>query len=134
MVIFLLASVWVFLNLSAGRTNFFGRASGGGKVDTGNSYVFASPVSARIGGDIIRITTFVLDDQGKGLSNQSVNVFCTDLVACQNGGVSISPVQQVTDTLGQSIWEVTAAGAGKYVVQASSGTSSIPQTVTVDFR
>lgn len=132
--IFLLVAVWMVINLTAGRTTFLGRASGEGRPDTGNSYVFASPVSARIAGDKIRITTFVLDGQGKGVAGQSVVVDCTDSVLCQGGGVIITPVQQTTDNLGQSIWEISATGIGKYTLRAVVGSSAIPQTVTVDFR
>jgi len=134
MIVFLVISVWVFITLSSGKTTFFGRAAGSGKVDTGNSYVFASPVSARVGGDKIRITVFVLDGQGKGVVNQSVTIACSDQAVCQNGGVAFAPVQPTTDTLGQAIWEISANGVGKYVIQASTGSSSIPQTVTIDFR
>lgn len=134
MAVFLLVAVWIFINLSAGRTTFFGRAASSGTPDTGNSYIFASPVSARIGGDKIRITTFVLDGQGKGVASQSVAVTCQDSVACQAGGVMFAPVQQLTDNLGQSIWEVSAAATGKYTIIAVVGSSAIPQTVTVDFR
>ena len=134
MAVFLLIAVWIFVNLSAGRTTFFGRAATSGVADTNNSYVFASPVSARINGDKIRVTTFVLDGQGKGVAGQSVIVDCVESALCQNGGVVISPVQQQTDNLGQSIWEIAAAGVGKYVIRATVGSSVIPQTVTIDFR
>ena len=134
MAVFLLIAVWIFVNLSAGRTTFFGRAAPMGVPDTSNSYVFASPVSARINGDKIRITTFVLDGQGKGVTGKSVIVDCVDSALCQSSGVVIAPIQQMTDNLGQSIWEISASTTGKYVLRAVVGASAIPQTVTVDFR
>ena len=134
LVVFLAVIIWMFMNLSKGRTTFFGSAASSGVADTGNSYLFVSPVSARVGGDKVRVTTFVLDGQGKGVVGQSVNVVCLDPASCTNSGVLFTPVQQSTDTLGQAIWEMTANTVGKFTLQALVGGKAIPQTVTVDFR
>lgn len=132
--LFLILAVWIVINLSAGRTTFFGRASTTGVFNPSNSYVFASPLTARVGGDKIRITVFVLDGQGRGIPGSSVTVGCVDEVVCQNAGLSFEPVQAGSDNLGQAIYDVSSPVRGKYELQARIGGTSIPQTVTVSFQ
>lgn len=132
--LFLILVVWAVINLSAGRTAFFGRASTKGVFNPANSYVFASPLTARVGGDKIRITVFVLDGQGRGIPGSSVLVGCVDEVACQNASLAFEPVQSGSDNLGQAIYDVSSPVRGKYELQARIGGTSIPQTVTVSFQ
>jgi len=134
LVLFLLAVAFVVLNLSAGRTTFFGKASGSGVLSAGNSYVFGSPLSARIGGDKIRVTVFILDGQGKGISGKLVTVNCKEAVTCQTNGIVFSDVQPQTDSLGQSIFDISGSVAGQYELQASTEGIAIPQTVTITFN
>lgn len=131
---FLISVAYVVLNLSAGRTTFFGRASGSGVFTASNSYIFASPLSARAGGDKIRVTVFALDGQGKGIPNKVVSVNCVNNTQCLSGGVTFAELQPQTDTLGQAIFDLTAAQPGKYDLQAIVEGISIPQTVTVNFQ
>lgn len=134
MVIFLLGVAYVVLTLSTGRTSFFGRASGSGVFNALNSYVFASPLTARAGSERIRVTVFALDGQGKGVPSKSVLLNCQNQLMCQNGGVIINGVQAQTDTLGQAIFDLSAANAGKFELQAQVDGMLIPQTVTVSFQ
>jgi len=130
---FLLGVAYVVLTLSTGRTNFFGKAAGSGVFAPANSYLFASPLSARVG-DKIRVTAFALDGQGKGVPNQNVSVGCLDAAACRNAGVGISEVQPLTDTLGQAVFDVSVNTPGKYELQAVVNGAPVPQTVTVTFQ
>jgi hypothetical protein len=134
MVVFLLGVAYVVLTLSAGRTTFFGKASGAGVFNPLNSYLFASPLTARIGGDKIRVTVFALDGQGKGVPSKVAGLSCVNQVNCQVGVVTITSVQPETDTLGQAIFDVSANNANKYELQAQVEGLIIPQTVTISFQ
>jgi len=134
LTLFLIIVIYLVANLSQGNTTFFGKASMGGVFSVTNSYVFGSPLTARVGGDKIRITIFALDDQRRGVSRKNVVLSCKDVVACQNAGLSFTDIQPNTDTLGQAIYDLSANAAGKYELQASIDGVVIPQTVTVLFR
>lgn len=131
---FLVIVIYVVVNLSAGRTTFFGKAVNSGIFNPANSYVFASPLSVRSGGDKVRVTVFALDGQGKGTPRKSVAVSCKDPVSCQAAGLTFLDVQPQTDTLGRAIYDLTAQTQGKFELQALVDGVIIPQTVTVIFR
>lgn len=132
--LFLIIVIFVVANLSAGKTTFFGKAAPQGVFNATNSYVFASPLTARVGGDKIRVTVFALDGQGRGVPNRNVAVGCKDLAVCQNASMVIEQVQSATDNLGQAIFDLSVPVAGKYEMEAVVEGSSIPQTVTVAFQ
>ena len=132
--LFLIIVIYVVVNLSTGRTTFFGKAANSGVFNPTNSYIFASPLSVRAGGDKVRVTVFALDGQGKGIPKKSVVVSCKDPAACQAAGITFVEVQPQTDTLGRAIYDLTAQNQGKFELQASVEGVIIPQTVTVIFR
>jgi hypothetical protein len=134
LVVFLLGVAYIVLTLSTGRTTFFGKASGAGVFNALNSYLFASPLSAAIGGEKIRVTVFALDGQGKGTPSKVAGLSCVNALSCQTGGLVVAGVQGETDTLGQAIFDVSASTAGKYELQAQVEGQVIPQTVTVSFQ
>ncbi len=132
---FLVGVVYVLVSLSMGRTNFFGKALTRGVIFPEACRVFASPVISKAGGmDRIRVTVFVLDDTGKGAINKKVDLDCKDKTLCQTAGVTFSSVQSNTDNTGQAIFDLSAQSSGSFELQASVGSQSIPQTVTVVFR
>lgn len=131
---FLAGVIYVTATLSTGRTTFFGQTAGEGVLNPANSYVFGSPLSAKSGGEKIRITIFALDGQGKGLSQKRALVACKDPSICQNAGVAFSEVQPATDNLGQAIFDLSSPVPGKFELQASVEGGIIPQTVTVVFQ
>jgi len=131
---FLIAVIYVTGTLSAGRTNFFGRASGEGIFNPANSYVFASPLTAKTNGEKVRISVFALDGQGKGLSKKRVIITCKDQIVCQNAKAVVSDVQPTTDSLGQALFDFSAPVPGKFEIQASVDGGMIPQTVMVSFQ
>lgn len=132
LLLFLIVIVYLVANLSAGRTTFFGKAANSGVFNATNSYVFASPLTASIGGEKIRVTVFALDDKGRGIAQQNVSVVCKESAGCT--GVSFEGVQQQTDTLGRALYDVSSSTAGKFEVQASIEGISLPQSVTLTFR
>lgn len=135
LTLFVVAVVYVTVTLSTGRTAFFGRALTPGLINPENSYVFASPLTAKADGqDKIRVTIFALDGQGKGSPNKVVTLNCKEQTLCQNAGMVFSSVQPNTDSLGQAIFDVSSPMAGKYELQASVTGLQIPQTVSVIFQ
>lgn len=134
LAIFLLLVIYILLILSRGSTSFFGRASGTGVFNPGNSYVFASPLLARVNGDQIRVTVFVLDGTGAGIVNKQVLVGCLNEKACQEAGMTFSEVQGQTNKMGQAIFDLSSRVPGKFELQATVGGTPIPQTVTVSFQ
>ena len=132
LVLFLIIVIYLVANLSAGRTTFFGKAVNSGVFNATNSYVFASPLTASIGGEKMRVTVFALDDRGRGIAQQSVSVVCKQPAECT--GVNFEGVQQQTDTLGRALYDLSSSAAGKFEIQASIEGIVLPQSVTVVFR
>jgi len=132
---FLVGVLFSLVNLSKGRTNFFGKALVSGSISAESCRVFASPVMSKSGGDEkIRVSVFVLDDTGKGVSNKKVDLNCKDNNLCQTNRVVFSSVQSSTDNTGQAFYDISAMTAGDFEIQASVAGVVIPQTVTVIFK
>ncbi len=133
--LFLVGVVYAVVTLSQGRTNFFGRASAPGTFTLENTRVFASPlISKASGSDKIRVTVFVLNGEGKGVSGKNVAVNCKDPTICQSANITFLPIQPSTDNMGQAIIDLSSSVAGKYELQASVTGLAVPQTVTVVFQ
>ena len=132
--LFLIAVVYLVINLSKGNTSFFGRAASRGVFSSAGSYVFASSLSAAPGGEKIRVTAFVLDGEGRGISDKSVSLGCRDEGLCQNAKINFTPLQPVSDGFGQVIFEVSSPIAGKFEVEARTEEAPIAQTVTLVFQ
>jgi len=114
------------------RTTFFGRASSpsisSGEVALENSYIFASPLSAKADGkEKIRITVFILDSQGKGVYNQVVFL-------AEDERLIIKEVQSVTDTIGRALFDVSSIVATDYFIEAQVNNQLLPQRIKVTFR
>lgn len=92
-----------------------------------NSYVFASPLRAKTGGEKIRITVFILDDRGIGMSGKSVSI---------GGGdqLQVIPIQPVTDSQGRAAFDISSVSTpGAYIIQAATGSINLTQKATVTF-
>lgn len=108
--------------------NFIGRAS---MIQTSfsidNSYVFATPLQAEANGqESIRVTVFVLNDQGLGVPGRNVSINVP-------GSVVQKAVQQVTDQYGKAVYDLTSGKAGEYYLEIVIDTISLPQKVRVTF-
>lgn len=116
------------------RTTFFGQAFGpvktpkiGGQVAIENSYLFASPLRAKANGqEKIRVTVFILDFQGKGVTEEAVFLG-------QHEQLTITSVQPVTDELGRAIFDISATRGGEYLIEARAGNQVLPQRVKLSF-
>ena len=92
-----------------------------------NSYVFASPLTAATGNvEKIRITVFILDGTGAGVSSKVVTLTGVSLLG-------VTTVQGTTDTTGRAIFDVAAGTSGTYTIGASVGGTELSQKVKVTF-
>lgn len=134
-IIGIIASLLILIaaiNIAGNRISTLSRATS--SVSTSemmsleNSYVFASPISALSNGtSVIRITIFVLDEQGLGILGKKVDLSI-------KGSLVIVPVQQVTDQMGRAIFDLTCENPGNYTINASVSGATLPQAVQISFR
>ncbi len=96
-------------------------------VSLTNSYVFASPVRAKAGGDLIRVTVFVLDNEGNGLFDQKVELMSND------NTVSFKEIQSLTDETGKALFDVSSDLAKSYTIFVSTNSVPLPQSLRVIF-
>ena len=132
LIILLLISLVITVFAIRQRTTFFGRAfsslEASGEVVLENSYLFVSPLSAQAGGkEKIRLTAFLLDNQGRGVPNQAVFLG-------QNEKLGITIVQGVTDNLGRAYFDIAAYTPGDYYLEARANNQIIPQRVKLSFK
>ena len=131
-LIIILFSLWLTVFFISQRTSFLGRASssslGSGEIALDNSYIFASPLSAKADGkEKIRITVFILDSQGKGVYGQPVFLG-------EDEKLEVKEVQSVTDNIGRAMFDVSSFTITDYFVEASVNNQVLPQRVKVSFR
>lgn len=98
-----------------------------GQVSFSNSYVFASPIEAKSGGEYIRITVFVLDEEGSGMVNKKVTV--GDIP-----DLSIDRNVRETDGYGKAFFDVMSNKAGTYIIEVAVEGKALDQKVKVSFR
>ena len=96
-------------------------------VSFSNSYVFASPVRAKINGESIRITVFVLDDRGFGIFDKKVTL------GNNNEPITINNLQSLTDETGKAIFDISSTKTGIYFIEASVDGDILPQRVKIVF-
>lgn len=92
-----------------------------------NSYVFITPLRARANGqEKIRITVFVLNDQGLGV--QGKNVFLSPHEA-----LNIDNIQGLTDNYGKAYFDVSATKPGEYFIEIKIDNKSLRQAAHLTF-
>lgn len=96
-------------------------------VSIDNSYVFASPVRAKAGGDLIRITVFILDDYGNGVFDKKVNILS------DNPELTVNEIQSLTDETGKAFFDVKSDIVGIYNLSVFSDETEINQKIKVVF-
>lgn len=107
---------------------FVGRASVSQSLfSVDNSYVFVTPLRARANGqEKIRVTVFVLNNQGLGVMGK--NVFLN-----QTEGLNIEAIQSLTDQLGKAVFDITSNKAGEYYLEVKVENILLPQKVRLSF-
>lgn len=112
------------------QTSIAPKASGqniANSLSLSNSYVFASPVRASAGGDLIRVTVFVLDDQGVGLYDKKVELKSKDQ------SLSIKDIQSMTDETGKAFFDISSTVKGSFDIEVLANGILLPQSIKVLF-
>jgi hypothetical protein len=126
LIIALIASLFVALRATV-FTNKAATTNQSSAVALENSYLFVSPLQAKADGqEKIRITVFVLDGRGLGVSGQKIKLSVSPKII-------VSEVQNTTDSSGKAIFDLSSTFANKYDVSATTQTGTIPQQVKVAF-
>lgn len=94
-------------------------------VSISNSYLFASPIRAKASGDLIRITIFLLDDEGNGIFDKKVNLRALE------GQLNIKEIQSLTDETGKAVFDVASSVIGVFNLEAFTEDLVLPQRVKV---
>lgn len=126
LVLILIVVVLFFNN----KTSLSPKASfsvGSNVLSVSNSYVFASPVRAKAGGDLIRVTVFALDSNGLGVFDQKV------LLKSSSSNLTINSVQGVTDETGKSFFDIASSDRGTYTLDVFVNDLKIDQRVRITF-
>ncbi len=93
-----------------------------------NSYVFITPLRARANGqEKIRVTVFVLDDQGLGVMGKKV-------VLAPNEALNIENIQALTDNFGKAYFDVSSSKVGEYFLEVTVDAESLKQTSHLVFN
>lgn len=124
-LLILLLMLSVFANV---RLIISSRASSSGNFSIENSYIFASPLVARAGSsDKIRVTVFVLNNQGMGVPNQQVSLN-------KSPELLIEQQNSLTDSYGRAIFDLSSTTVGEYVIGASIGSSKLNESIKIIFN
>ena len=108
-------------------TTYQKAASSSSSITLENSYLFASPIQAKADGkEMIRLTVFLLDGRGLGVANQTVEL---DLPS----SVTIENQQEISDTNGKAIFDVSSTTAQSINITAKVGSSKLPQKIKITF-
>lgn len=124
-LLILLLTLSVFANV---RLIISSRASSSGPFSIENSYLFASPLVARAGSsDKVRVTVFVLNNQGLGVPNQQVGLN-------KSPELLIEQQNSLTDSYGRAIFDLSSNTAGEYLVGASIGSTKLNESIKIIFN
>lgn len=104
------------------------RASGSpSPYSLNHSYLFASPIQAKADGqEKIRITVFLLDQRGLGVSQKTISLSAPASLTQQNQ-------QPVTNDVGQAQFDLSTDTPGSYHISAQVDGQTLPQTVKILF-
>ena len=129
-IFFLLLSLLASVYLVFKTTVFYGKAATGNSASVAleNSYLFASPLTARADGQqLIRITAFILDGRGIGIPNQTVSLIAPPQLNIKN-------TQAVTDDAGKAIFDISSSSIDIFPIEAEVGQQPLPQKIKINFN
>ena len=93
-----------------------------------NSYIFITPTQAKGNGqEKVRMTVILLNAQGLGVQGKSV-------VLETPSELKIEPVQNITDTFGKGIFDISSQKPGDYYVNVSVDNKSLTQKAHLVFN
>jgi hypothetical protein len=128
LLIFLFLLLFLVVYFVQKQTSITGKASGPGEPSLENSYLFASPLYASSGGvEKIRVTVFVLDSQGSGVSGRSV-------ILGQSPNLISQVLQNTTDAYGKAIFDTSSTTPGEYIIEVAVDNQTLSQKLRISFR
>ncbi|MFZ6034532.1 MAG: Ig-like domain-containing protein [Patescibacteria group bacterium] len=93
-----------------------------------NSYVFVTPLAARANGqEKIRLTVFILNNQGLGVLGK--NVFVSP-----DSALNIEAIQGLTDGYGKAYFDISASKAGEYYLEVKVDDTALKQKAHLSFN
>lgn len=117
--------------LASQRVSFFSSARTSSPpvmISGENSYIFVSPISAFADGiSTIRVTVFMLNNQGLGVAKQTVNLKTSD-------SLTVKQVEPITDDYGRAIFDVISSTPGNYTLNAETAGLTLSHTVSISFQ
>jgi len=100
-----------------------------------NSYIFAAPLVAPADSRTkVRVSAFLLDKQGMGVSDKVLSLSVKPKTGGGGGSVQIQSVQEKTDKYGKALFDIVSSFPGQFVTSAVIDGVEFPQTVTLTFR
>lgn len=92
-----------------------------------NSYLFVTPLRAKANGqEKIRVTVFVLNNQGLGVAGKKVFLG-------RDANLTIEEIQALTDDYGKAVFDVAAAAPGEYYLEVKIEDKVLPQKAHLSF-
>jgi len=93
-----------------------------------NSYLFVSPLRAAANNqEKIRVTVFVLNNQGLGVSARNVSLE-------NQPNLRIEGVQAQTDSFGKAVFDISSNKPGEYFLGVQVDGRNLPQKVRLSFN
>lgn len=93
-----------------------------------NSYVFVTPLTARANGqEKIRLTVFVLNNQGLGVLGKKVFIL-------PNAALNIETIQGLTDSYGKAYFDISANQPGEYFLEVKADDTALNQKAHLSFN
>jgi hypothetical protein len=130
--------VIIFLIILVGFVGFFGLyevkfftskasvISNSFSVD--NSYVFSTPLQVRANGqEKIRLTVFILNNQGLGVMGKKVLV-------SPDPALNIETIQGLTDNLGKAYFDISSEKTGEYYIEIKADDTALNQKAHLSFN
>ena len=128
LVFFVLLVLGLLVAALRTRTSYLGKAAEKSSISLQSSYLFGSPLVAQANGEEkVRISAFLLNEQGRGVAGKEIQVF-------SDPPLTIKPIQPQTDKFGQAIFEASSSTPGQFTISASVDGRFFPRTVTLTFR
>lgn len=124
LLLMLLATTFIFLSETR-KLASHASTVGTGQFSPDNTYCFVSPLRAKVG-FTERVTCFILNDQGLGLSNKNVQIELLD-------GLNLEVNKIDSDKLGKAVFDIGASKAGEYCPKVQVDSSVLPQCIRLIF-
>ncbi len=127
LLVFLALIVFIYLWLS--ESTLFSRKASAAQQNFSpeNSYVFVTPLKALANNqEQIRVTVFILNNQGLGVSGKAINLV-------NQPGLNIQAVQAVSDSYGKAVFDVSASQKGDYYLEVDVGMIKLNQKAHLTF-